>query len=195
MHSYPLHCLITVECLCCHVAQEFTFSSRSDQVVCKGCARHQGDTAPKANQRDADHVALWRSELAIALEDHAEQVKNLRSLVDQRDQQLARQQAEINDLRAAIRAGVEGAPLPAVERWWSNEQVAAASQERDAAYRSRDHAYRALWAVDRLHHEDENRDRYCSCDQAGCGVARQVGEQPNQSAGPWSPARVAGRSS
>ena len=41
--------------------------------------------------------------------------------------------------------------------------MTAAWEQRDAAYRSRDHAYRALWAVDRLHHEDEARDGYCGC--------------------------------
>jgi hypothetical protein len=34
---------------------------------------------------------------------------------------------------------------------------------RDQAYRSRDHAYRALWAVDRLHREDDTRAGFCGC--------------------------------
>lgn len=36
---------------------------------------------------------------------------------------------------------------------------------RDAAYRSRDHAYRALLAADELHHDDDERADYCSCDR------------------------------
>jgi hypothetical protein len=55
---------------------------------------------------------------------------------------------------------VENAPLATVEQWWANEQVVIAAERRDVAYRSRD---QAIWAVDRLHHEDEARERYCSC--------------------------------
>lgn len=163
MHTYPLHRPFLTECLCCRIEQQFVFTSQSDQVVCKGCVRHQGDTAAKANQRDTDHVGLWRSELALAKEDHTREVSQLRAEIKRRDKQLIDQRTEIVDLQATVRARVESAPLPAVERWFADEQVVAAHGQRDSAYRSRDHAYRALWAADRLHHEDYTRQGHCSC--------------------------------
>lgn len=163
MHTFPLHRPFLTECLCCRVEQEFTFTSQSDQVVCKGCIRHQGDATVKANHRDTDHVGLWRSELALTKEEHDEVVAQLRVEIERRDQQIADQRTEIADLQAVVRAGVESAPLPAVARWFADEQVIAAHSQRDSAYRSRDHAYRALWAADRLHHENYSREGYCAC--------------------------------
>lgn len=163
MHDMPLHRRVSAECLCCRVETEFVFTSRSDQVICKGCLRHQGDTALKAILRDRDHLALWQSELTIAKDGHASVEADRRHLIEERDHELAKRQAEINDLRQVVRVGVENAPLAAVEQWWADEQIRVAHDQRDAAYRSRDHAYRALWAADRLHHEDEQRDRYCIC--------------------------------
>lgn len=123
MHNHPLHRRVMAECLCCHVEQEFTFASRFNQVICKGCVRHQGDTTAKGNQRDEDHVALWRSALAVTREDHADEVARLRRVIEEFEQELARRQTEIKDLQAVVRDGVERAPLPAVEQWWANEQV------------------------------------------------------------------------
>lgn len=163
MHTYPLHLPFLTECLCCHVEREFTFTSQSDQVVCKSCIRHQGDATVKANQRDTDHVGLWHSELALAKEHHEEVIAQLQTEIKRRNHQIASQRTEIADLQEAVRAGVESAPLPAVERWFADEQVVAAHNQRDSAYRSRDHAYRALWATHRLHHEDYAREGHCSC--------------------------------
>jgi hypothetical protein len=117
----------------------------------------------KANQRDTDHVGLWRSELALAKDDHEKVIAQLQTEIKRRDHQIANQRTKIADLQEAVRAGVESAPLPAVERWFADEQVVAAHSQRDSAYRSRDHAYRALWAAGRLHHEDYTREGYCSC--------------------------------
>ncbi len=116
MHTFPLHRPFPTECLCCRVEQEFTFTSQSDQVVCKGCIRHQGDATVKANQRDTDHVGLWRSELALTKEDHDEVVAQLRVEIERRDQQIADRRTEIADLQAVVRAGVESAPLPRHDR-------------------------------------------------------------------------------
>lgn len=165
MHDKPLHCPVRTECLCCHVEQEFIFKSQSDHVVCKSCLRHQGNTIAKANQRNTDHIGLWKSEVAIANEDHADEVTRLHDVIEQQTRELASQRTEIEDMRAVVRAGIDNAPLATVEQWFANEQVAAAMTQRDSAYQSRDHAYRALWAADRLHHEDESRDEYCSCGQ------------------------------
>jgi hypothetical protein len=163
MHSYPLHRPVTVECDCCHVEREFTFTSNSDHVICPSCIRHQGDTARAANQRDRHHVGLWRSELEILREDHASQVVHLRGEIDKRDRRLVERQTDIDALKDAIRRGVENAPPETVQQWWESEKVTEAHTQRNQAYRSRDLPYRSLWAVDQLHHDDDHRSGYCSC--------------------------------
>lgn len=163
MHNHPLHRSLFTACLCCKAEQEFVFTSKTDHVICKSCTRHQGDTAAKAILRDADHVGLWRSELALEQERRSHEAARLRGALEERNAEIARLQTLISDLRATLAEGVEKAPLASVERWWTNAQVAEATRKRDHAYRSRDYAFRALWAINRLHHQDETRDGYCSC--------------------------------
>lgn len=163
MHNYPLRRTVIAECQCCHVEQEFKFTSNSDHVICKGCIRHQGDTKRQADQRDRDHVGLWRSELEIQREDHTSQISDLRSEIEKRDQQLAQQRADIEFLKEAIRQGLENTPPEIVPQWWESEKVAEAQTQRDQAYRSRDFSYQSLWALDQIHHEDDHRMGYCAC--------------------------------
>ena len=165
MHNHPLHREVTVECSCCHIDCSFMFKSSSDHVICKGCLRHQGNTLPKVMQRDADHIGLWKSAFGVAKEDHFVELNRLKNLITQRDREIAALQTEVEDLHQVVRVGVEDASPLAVQQWFASDRVAQANDQRDAAYRSRDHAYRALWAADHLHHEDEWRDGYCSCGQ------------------------------
>ncbi len=176
MHTYSLHRSVKVECLCCRVERDFTFTSSSDQIVCKSCIRHQGQAVVKANQRDGDHVGLWKSELEVAKISHSADITLLQSGIARRENQLAEQRTQIADLQATVRSGVESAPLPAVERWYADEKVGEAQQQRDGAYRSRDHAYRALWRLARLHREDDNRDEHCVCRRTlnGCKEWRAI---------------------
>lgn len=167
MHAYPLQRPVTVECHCCRVEHEFMFTSKWDQVICRSCVKHQGNTAEKAGRRDFDHVNLWHSEMAITKEEHAaawaELNERRRQADEERDQKITDLHAQIEDLRAVIRAGVENAPWPTVEHWYQSEQVADATRKRDSAYRSRDRAFRALWFIDQVHHEDAGRANYCAC--------------------------------
>ena len=57
-HPHPLHADVEVPCLCCGSVQRFRFASSSDQVVCGHCRSHLG--AERAEQRDREHIALWR---------------------------------------------------------------------------------------------------------------------------------------
>lgn len=105
--------------------------------------------------------------MAMAKEEHATAYAELdqrrRRAVEERDQKVADLRAEIEDLRAVIRAGVENAPWPTVEHWYQSEQVTDATRKRDSAYRSRDHAFRALWFIDQVHHEDVGGANHCTC--------------------------------
>lgn len=163
MHDHPLHRVVTAECSCCGVEREFEFTSRHEHVLCKGCRRHQGDTVAKVKQRDFDHVKLWHSEIQILNEDHEGEVERLQTVIDQRGQELTERQTEIADLQRVIQDGFERTPPPTVENWLINKEVKEAAAQRDSAYRARDRAFRALWAVDQLHHEDEEHRGYCIC--------------------------------
>ncbi len=163
MHDYPLHRPVQAPCLCCQVESDFRFTSAHNQVVCRGCERHQGDSVSKAIQRDRDHVTLWRSELAVHEEDAAERESSLRRSVADREAALAQCRVENRDLRETVRRGFEEAPLPAVERWLVGEEIQEASRRRDAAYRSRDYAFQLIWALARLHGPDDNRASFCRC--------------------------------
>jgi hypothetical protein len=164
MHHYPLFASILVDCECCKIPCQFEFTSKSDQVICKGCRNHLGDGPEQRARRDREHAGLYRSELLISLEDreserhaHAAQLQELKG---ERDRTVGQRDVEISDLQAAIRAGELN---PAVEHWLANEKVRDALDKRDGAYRSRDFAFAALWAVATLHHPDEHHDGMCSC--------------------------------
>lgn len=62
----------------------------------------------------------------------------------------------------------------------SQRAVAAAANERDRSYKSRDHAYRVLWALAQLHNETYRSER-CSCGKqlASCQELTALGQVEN----------------
>lgn len=163
MHQFPLHRHVVVECACCHLEQTFCFKSSSDHVICLSCIRHQGDNTAKANQRAYDHTNLWKSELAVAREDHADRVAELQKQIEFHEQEAVQLHTELNQAKENIRLGLNELSLPEVEKWWTSEQVQDANNKRDSAYRSRDAAFRALWGVAELHVEDRDKKYHCTC--------------------------------
>ena len=176
MHQFPLQRPVTVECKCCHCDAEFVFVSHSDHVICRSCVRHQGDTVAKLRQRDADHVGLWKSTIALAAEEAAEREQTLVDRAGSLEEQLAQRRVELDDLRETVKRGFDAAPLPAVEKWLQDQEVSTAYDARDSAYRSRDHAYRVLWSIDHQHHAQDDDEQRCRCGVllAKCGVAKLV---------------------
>lgn len=162
MHGYKLHYPVDAECLCCHVVMRFTFKSNSDQVICTSCQRHQGSTVPKLAQRDKDHVNLWRSELALAAEAHAERMAGLIAKLRTRDEEIGTIQTQLLDARHAIETELLEGPIASLQGWWDSIQIEEAHTARDQAYRSRDHALRTMWRLDKLHH-DGSQPNHCSC--------------------------------
>lgn len=175
VHHYPLHQRVMVDCPCCLLSNETIFTSSHEQVICNACKVHIGDGPGKAVRRDRDHVNLWHSEFTLALERHDEEMSRLRAEVATRDETIEELRGEVEELRQAVRDGIGAAELPAVERWWADERVAAAHTERDRAYKSRSHVYRVLWALTELHHESLHSDR-CSCGKQrnGCKELAKV---------------------
>ena len=174
MHRYPLHRQVHARCECCGVRARFTFTSTSDHVICKGCKRHQGDSLGKAIQRDRDHVGLWSSEVDLVREEFATHRAQALAAQERLTRQLEQIRLENDGLRQAIVRGFEAAAPADVQKILADKSVKEAEDQRDAAYRSRDHAYRGLWAVDDLHHEEETSEE-CSCGAASCPVLEAVG--------------------
>ncbi len=174
MHQHPLHREVHVPCACCAVRTAFTLTSSSDQVICRSCTRHQGESLAKATLRDRDHVGLWSSEVELVREEFAAHRAQARTAQEQLTRQLEQVRLENQGLRQALERGFETAAPADVQKILTDNVVKEAQEQRDAAYRSRDHAYRGLWAVDDLHHEAEEPDQ-CSCGAASCPVLEAMG--------------------
>lgn len=165
MHTYSLYYPVQAECQCCRVVTEFTFKSKHDHVVCKGCIRHQGDSPAVLQLRDTDHVGLWQSEVALVAEAADSREAALQQEIDRLKEQLERRGTDVEDLRETVRRGVAEAPLAAVEKWLHSEEVMKAHGERDRAYRARDRLFQALWALDQMHGPGEGDPHQCACDR------------------------------
>jgi hypothetical protein len=191
MHDYPLHGYVTAVCECCKLSCEIWFTSKDDDVVCKGCRKHHGggDGPARVGWRNREHVGLYWSELQLAQDElaqarqeHAAEVQRLEDRhsqrVEQMEAELAKQRVDIADLWASIR---DGELNPAVRQWMSDVEVTEALEKRDRAYRWRDLAFGALWGVAQLHRPDPHDERLCTCTRKvlKCrelqAIAREIG--------------------
>ena len=191
MHGYPLFGVVRAECTCCRVDYDATFTSRSDQVVCKGCLRHQGDTVTRLSLRDHDHIDLWRSQLALERETSQRRLEQQQALIAAYRAEIELLQKAGEEIRATLRADLRGAPDEQVLQWFANQEIQEAYTQRDAAFRSRDCAFRALWAADLIHHHDRTHDDRCSCGRPAtdCRELRAI-EDIGESLDLWERAQI-----
>lgn len=171
MHQHPLYHSVTVRCECCRIDQQFEFRSRHDQVICRGCVRHTGNSPKSRELRLRDHERLYWSELEICREDRQIDAREAEALrlklreelteqIAQRDRTIAQRDVVIADLRHAIQNSELN---PAVEEWLADEMIRTAYKKRDSAYRARDFALGTIWRAAQLHNYDPTRDRHCIC--------------------------------
>lgn len=166
MHSYPLYHSVSAECLCCNFTYDAEFKSKTDQVVCPTCARHQG-TSPRAlDLRDHDHAERARRALSEQRETYEHRLELMKQQCEAYRAEFALARDEVDELKTTIANGIATTPPESVQHWWETEAIQEAHEKRDAAYRSRDYAYRALWYLDSNHHHDERNDQECSCGKA-----------------------------
>jgi len=163
VHGHPLYSTTEVECLCCRSIQPIYFWSSHQPVVCKGCERHQGDSVVKTKQRNKDHIGLWGSTLALLQEEHAVEVGNLQTQIRERNVCIDTQVKQLDELREELREKLSDAPEGTIRAWFDSLAIAAANREVEKSYRSRDRAYRALWAVNEVHHSKAATEAFCSC--------------------------------
>lgn len=184
MHSHPLHRDVVVACECCRLAQPFWLTSKHDQVICKACVRHVGSSSQKTEQRAADHLGLWHSELTLLMDERDDLRRRLsRERAEARREQL-RMQGEIDRLTGEIGRGLSDASPADVRQLMAQAVVRDAEKARDTSYRSRDRVYQLLWHLDEKHRPDE-RGESCVCGQRRCSVLDVLGDDDRQDLYRW----------
>jgi|GEM_PF-2324194 len=170
-HQHPLHADVDVPCLCCGSVQRFRFASASDQVVCGHCRTHLG--ADRAEQRDREHVALWRgileshdAEARAAAESAAEAAAETAGLV-------ARLTAERDQLRAGAIDGATDVGA-ALQDQLRDDRVRRAERATQLTAKRVDTAMVALWRLQAFHHPDARKPGSCICGRTlpACGESR-----------------------
>ena len=132
--------------------------------ICAICLRHLGDVASIARRREAQHAKMWAEDQREALE----------ALEERHGRVLASLQQQVAQLQQTL----DDRPERVVVQNLDLQEVRAAHDARDAAYRSRDTAYQALCELRLLHHE--TGDGQCRCGRRvdRCDVAGIVDRYP-----------------
>jgi len=162
-HPHALHRPVEVDCTCCRLARRFTFTARSDQVICASCVAHVGDTVSKAVRRDLEHLAMWQADHNIMVLDREQDQVALVQKLHDRDAEITRLTEQICDLRGALSAGVEAAPVDSVAHWFEAEKIQEANGRLEVAHAFIARQFGALWNVDEAHHADGNASDRCCC--------------------------------
>lgn len=162
-HRYPLHTDVEARCLCCESMQHFLFASPTDHVVCEHCRRHLGDD--KAERRDREHVALWRSIVAARDAAAAEAGESAEQAAAEAASTIAGLASERDQLRVGAIDG-SGETGAALRRDLEGELVRRAERATELTNRRLDRAMVALWRLQAFHHPDPRKPGTCSCGRA-----------------------------
>lgn len=144
-------------------------NSSDDQLVCKECNRHVGNSTPKILQRSQDHLTIWRNRLKlVTLErDNLSEALAQERLADRRERR--RLQAEIVRLTQEMVRGFSDSSPADIQFIMTQHVIRDAEAARDSAYHSRDRVYQLLWRLDGKHRPN-SRDESCICGKRPCSV-------------------------
>ncbi len=162
-HQHALHRPLRVECLCCRLEQRFTFTARSDQVVCASCIKHVGGTANVALLRDRQHLEMWRAERSLVVDDYSLHVVGLEQTLHERDGAITALNERVSDLEGALQAGLAARPVESIAIWLEGTKIAEAEERLDRSRKFIARLFGVLWNVDGAHNRDEPHDDRCSC--------------------------------
>ena len=180
MSKYPLRQLVRVKCHCCGLVRDMVFVSEQDQPICAVCMKHQGTDWVVVMRRDRAHQAEWhgvvdrvRADYQGRLNEAAEATTALQAEAAAREAEIEALQGEIErqelllrHLRQTVRNGYALVPPELVKEWLIDEAINFAESEVRRVFRSRAHAYRALYALNELHRHVEG-----DLDRCACGLA------------------------
>jgi hypothetical protein len=139
-------------CACCQINRVAL------PAVCRDCELHQGNTGPKMQRRDRDHVSAWRNERA--------------RWTAQAERKITRLEEQVEQLQTKLNER----PVHVVHENLDAETVKEAESDRDAAYRSRDKAMQFLCQVRLLHQERIPGKCTCYKNYSECKTAQVVGK-------------------
>lgn len=177
-HGKPLYRPVSVKCQCCALPYTATFRAPNDVVVCAPCVPHLRGTQEASQRRNVEHIRMWQSHLDDRRRDHDDAIRaerarhsELEQMVRERDATIESLRSDVNALNGEMQRVLEQAALGPVRE--PNERVIKllagtvaeqAEVKREQAYRMRNSALGRLWAVDELHHEDDDHRGYCTCE-------------------------------
>ncbi|GAA1058408.1 hypothetical protein GCM10017608_26770 [Agromyces luteolus] len=170
-HQHPLHADVDVPCLCCGSVQRFRFASASDQVVCGHCRSHLGHE--RAEQRDREHIALWRGILEAHDRDARDAAAEAATAAADSAELVARLTAERDQLRAGAIDGATDVGA-ALQDQLRDDRVRRAERATQLTAKRVDTAMVALWRLQAFHHPDPRKPGSCTCGRSlpSCGESR-----------------------
>lgn len=160
----------TGRCDCCKLEHAIMAQPRNpdglpaEVRICGICTRHLGDYSTIARKREQAHFDLWAEDAR----EHAEQAAKEHS----------RQVAVLQERVAELLAELEQRPTRVVTVNLDQQRVNEALEHRQAAYRSRDNAFRALSEIHMLHHNSGGEQCVCAKPYQQCEIARIVDAYP-----------------
>ncbi|MDR7310081.1 hypothetical protein J2S40_001139 [Nocardioides luteus] len=159
-----------VQCPCCKLFYQGMHASGGSyrpalttSGYCRDCVNHQGDSKEVRKLRAQNHFRMLRL-IYPAMRAHIAAAQREVAAADRRTED-ARRELEVRPTRVLVR----------VENL-DKLVVAVAHEEREEAYERRDKAMGALSDLRRLHHQDPDNRRRCSCGDLfhRCEVAQIV---------------------
>ncbi|MDN4479611.1 hypothetical protein [Demequina muriae] len=169
-----LHRDVTDRCVCCGMLDTFNFTNAHDVAQCRACKSHRFSATTIPKKQDDDHKARWRAK-------YDKDTTELNSTVNALKSEVAKQRAIIKDYEKQLDAKYEDLPPDVVERYYVNDLVREAHEDRAKAWYARDMAMLALTRIEGVHNPVISKDE-CSCgeplDDCKVGLALEA-QQPH----------------
>lgn len=151
---------LTDTCSCCRRPWDICFSSPRHgtprEFVCDDCKPHQGSTF----RSDPEHIELYKALLSAEEREHGNEVTRLNGRI------------------ADLERELQERPEKLVERWHGADEIQAATDEQQRAFRSRQNAWQALCEIRLLHREASDGKCRCGKRFKDCPEAQIVGYYP-----------------
>jgi len=168
-HSYLLHQDIHAQCLCCLSAQPFTFTSPTDQVVCRQCVHHTG--SEKSERRDRDHVTAWASRFAGEQHANTDFAAASVAVISGKDAEIAGLTEQVAQLGKVVTGNFDHTAVGGVRALLENDLIKRAERKAELAGKRVDWAMAVLWRLRTLHRVDPEQPQLCVCARSSvrCG--------------------------
>lgn len=160
-------------CACCYLrfAPERFSPTDKRPAVCEACVKHIG----KAEVRDRDHVAAWRSEYGSMRRHYEGRITNMLTSREAIEAELARTKLDLQQAVDLLSTQYFDAPIGALRNAIETDVAQKEHAKTEAAYRTRSTAMGVIWHIDRLHNTQDVKERgkcKCGLPEDRCGVLK-----------------------